>query len=61
MTVKEYLEKNNPKEFVLTDRIKVPIDKDNIKYLELENIEVKNTEIKNNTLYIYTDYVADSC
>ena len=61
MTVKEYLEKNKVEEFVLTDRVRIPIPNDIIKYLDLSSMNVKNTETKKGMLYIYTDYVADSC
>lgn len=61
MNVKEYLEKNSPEKYIITDRIRTPIPADTLKYLDLSKVAVNRTETKNATLYIYTDFIADSC
>lgn len=61
MTLKEFLKTNEHKNYVITDRVRLPIANDIIKYLEVDEITVTNTEVKNDTLYVYTDYIGDSC
>lgn len=61
MTLKEFIETTKESEYIITDRVRVPVNKDNIKYLETEEILVTSTEFKKGILYVYTDYIADSC
>lgn len=61
MTVKEYFESNTISEYVITDRNKLPIAKDIEKYMDFTDMHVTGTQDKNGVLYIYTDYIADSC
>ena len=61
MTLREFIQANSDKEYIVTDRVRVPVNKDNIKYLEVDEILVTSTEFKKGMLYVYTDYIADSC
>ena len=61
MNVKTFLENNKPSKYIITDRVRTPIPEDTLKYLDLSTINVNRTETKNETLYIYTDFIADSC
>ena len=61
MTVKQYLEHNNVKNYVLTNRMRVPMTEEQIKYSDLDDLEVIATEVKNGVLHIRTDYVELGC
>lgn len=61
MNVKEYLETNKPNKYIITNRVRTSIPEDTLKYLDLSLVNVNRTEMKNETLYIYTDFIADSC
>ena len=61
MNVKEFLKENKPDKYIITNRVRTPIPEDTLKYLDLSYIKVNKTETKKDTLYIYTDYIADSC
>ena len=61
MNVKEYLETNKPNKYIITNRVRTAIPEDTLKYLDLSLVNVNRTEMKNETLYIYTDFIADSC
>lgn len=62
MTVKEFLELNKPAKYVLTDRMRVTLREDQIKWLDLSEIEIRNTDIINgDTVRIQTDYMPDAC
>ncbi|HHW79169.1 MAG TPA: hypothetical protein GX742_00025 [Acholeplasmataceae bacterium] len=61
MNVKTFLENNKPSKYIITDRVRTPIPEDTLKYLDLSTINVNRSETKNETLYIYTDFIADSC
>ena len=61
MTVKQYLEQNNVKNYVLTNRMRVPMTEEQIKYSDLDDLEVIATEVKNGVLHIRTDYVELGC
>lgn len=61
MTLKEYLEKEKVTEYVVTDRVRTPISKDTLKYIDYSTVNVRSTELKYNKIYIYTDYAPDAC
>lgn len=61
MTVNEYFKSNEIGEYIVTDRNRLPIAKDIEKYMNFDDMQVTKTEEKNGVLYIYTDYIADSC
>ncbi len=61
MTVKQYLEQNNVKNYVLTNRMRVPMTEEQIKYSDLDDLEVIATEVKNGVLHIRTDYIELGC
>lgn len=61
MNVFKYLEDNKPDKYIITNRVRTPISDETLKYLDLKDLKVQRTEDKHGTLYIYTDYIADSC
>ncbi|NLK12977.1 MAG: hypothetical protein GX312_05210 [Candidatus Phytoplasma sp.] len=61
MTVKQYLEENKVKNYVLTNRMRVPMTEEQIKYSDIDDLEVIATEVKNGVLHIRTDYIELGC
>lgn len=61
MTVKKFLEQNNVVSYVLTDRMRVPIREDYLKYLDLDDVDVIASEVKKGILHIHTDFMEPGC
>lgn len=62
MNVKQFLETNKPEKYVITDRMRVKLSEDQLKWLNLEDLEIRGTDIINgDTVRIHTDYMPDGC
>lgn len=62
MTVKEFLDQNKPEKYILTDRMRVELKPDQLKWLDLSTIDIRRTDIINgDTVRIQTDYMPDGC
>lgn len=62
MTVKEFLDKEKPEKYVITDRMRTPLKAEQLKWLDLANVEIRTTDIlADNTVRIHSDYMPDAC
>lgn len=62
MTVKEYLNQNPNVKYIITDRMRVPISADLLKWLKLEEIDIRKVEtLEDGSVKIHTDYMHDAC
>jgi len=62
MTVKEFLEKEKPSKYIITDRMRTPLTEEQLKWLNLAEIDVRFTDkIDAHTVRIQTDYMPDAC
>jgi hypothetical protein len=61
MTVREYLDLHKPDQYVLTDRMRVLISEDSLRYLNLDEVNVIKAEETTTGLKLHTDYIADQC
>lgn len=62
MTVKEFLEKEKPTKYIITDRMRTPLSTDQLKWLNLAEIDVRFTDkVDAETVRIQTDYMPDAC
>ncbi|MBN3490202.1 hypothetical protein JV173_01615 [Acholeplasma equirhinis] len=62
MTVKQYLETEKPKKYIITDRMRTPFSDEQLKWLDLAEIDIRNVDkVDAETIRIQTDYMPDAC
>ena len=62
MTVKEFLDKEKPEKYIITDRMRTPLKEEQLKWLDLSDIEIRTTDVlADKTVRIHSDYMPDAC
>jgi len=62
MTVQQFLDKEKPKKYIITDRMRTPLKEEQLKWLDLSDIEIRTTDVlADDTVRIHSDYMPDAC
>jgi len=62
MTVQEYLDKEKPAKYFITDRMRTPLSEEQLKWLDLSEIEIRFVDkVDSETIRIHSDYMPDAC
>ncbi|MFA7417939.1 MAG: hypothetical protein WCZ19_05290 [Acholeplasma sp.] len=62
MTVKEFLDKEKPKKYIITDRMRTPLTDEQLKWIDLSDVLIRNTDVlADDTVRIHSDFIADGC